>query len=154
MKNLVLKTVPQQNRYSFMELLLLADESEEVVNDYIDEGEMFSIQYEENLAGVILFIFHPGQIVEVKNMVVIEDFRGKGLGKTVLNMAFEVYRDRGLVKMIVGTANSSIANLAFYQKAGFRMTEIKRGFFEKYPTPIYENGIRALDMVMFERILT
>ena len=55
--------------------------------------------------------------------------------------------------MIVGTANSSIDNIAFYQKLGFRMAEIKRDFFKAYPTPIFENGIRALDMIVFEKEL-
>lgn len=153
MKNVILEIVAQEHRNSFMDLLLLADESEEVVNEYINEGEMYSILYGGEIAGVALFTFHPEQIVELKNVALGENFRGRGLGKMILNQAFEVYRTKGLEKMIVGTANSSIANLAFYQKAGFRMTEIKRGFFEKYPAPIYENGIRALDMVMFEKVL-
>ena len=55
--------------------------------------------------------------------------------------------------MIVGTANSSIDNIAFYQKLGFRMAEIKRDFFKAYPTPIFENGIIALDMIVFEKEL-
>lgn len=55
--------------------------------------------------------------------------------------------------MLVGTANSSIGNLAFYQKCGFRLCGIRRDFFLSYPQPIWENGIRALDMVMFERDL-
>lgn len=33
------------------------------------------------------------------------------------------------------------------------MVEIKKDFFKNYPIPIYENGIRALDMVMFEKKL-
>lgn len=153
MKKVVLKSVEQDHRKLYMEWLLLADESEEIVNGYINEGEMFSILYEGQAAGVILFTFHPGQTVEVKNMGLVKNYRGMGLGKTILQEAFEIYRAQGMQKMIVGTANSSIANLAFYQKAGFRMTEIKKGFFEKYPTPIYENGIRAMDMVVFEKIL-
>lgn len=56
--------------------------------------------------------------------------------------------------MIVGTANSSIGNLAFYQKVGFRITEVKKDFFSKYPEPIFENGIQALDMIMFEKNLS
>ncbi|WP_248736981.1 GNAT family N-acetyltransferase [Neobacillus rhizosphaerae] len=82
-----------------------------------------------------------------------EDCRGNGLGKLVVKEAFHLYKNKGLDKMIVGTANSSIDNLAFYQKLGFRMVEIKKDFFKNYPEPIFENGIRALDMVMFEKDL-
>lgn len=42
---------------------------------------------------------------------------------------------------------------AFYQKSGFRMLGIRRDYFADYPEPIIENGIRGLDMVLFERQL-
>lgn len=34
-----------------------------------------------------------------------------------------------------------------------RMFDIRHDFFSAYPEPIIENGIRALDMVLFERFL-
>ncbi|GAE37515.1 acetyltransferase [Halalkalibacter akibai JCM 9157] len=75
------------------------------------------------------------------------------MGKKIIAEAIQLYRLKNYKKMIVGTANSSIANIAFYQKAGFRLTEIKKGFFDKYPVAIYEDGIRAQDMIMFEKYL-
>lgn len=148
-----LKIINREERPLFLDYLLLADESEAIVKQYINEGEMFSIHYEGNIAGVVLFTFHPNDIVELKNIALVEDFRGRGMGKEVISEAFVIYQQQGFKQMIVGTANSSIANLAFYQKVGFRMTEIIKDFFKNYPTPIYENGIRALDMVMFQKDL-
>ena len=153
-KQSILKLLKQEERSSYINYLLLADESEEVVNSYINDGEMYSVLLEESIVGVVLFTFHPYYVVELKNIAFASSFRGKGLGKLVVNEAFEMYKKRGMCKMIVGTANSSISNLAFYQKAGFRMAEIKKDFFKKYPEPIFEDGIRALDMVMFEINLT
>lgn len=151
-KKITLKRIEKDDRSSFMEYLLLADERE-LINDYIYEGDMYAIHYQENVAGIVLFTFHPNNIVEVKNIAFITQYRGLGLGKLVLNDAFERHQAAGLHKMIVGTANSSIGNLAFYQKSGFRMAEIRKDFFSKYPQPIFENGIEALDMVVFERKL-
>ncbi|WHY87110.1 GNAT family N-acetyltransferase [Neobacillus novalis] len=148
-----LKAIETEKRNSFLDYLLLADESEEIVSEYINDGEMFAILCEGQIVGVAQFIFLQNGIVELKNIAIIEDYRGKGIGKLVINESFDLYKMKGLNKMLVGTANSSIANIAFYQKLGFRMVEIKKNFFKKYPTPIYENGIRALDMVMFERDL-
>ena len=153
-KQISLHMVKQEERSSYLEYLLLADESEQVVNTYISDGEMYAILFEENIAGVVLFTFHADDVVELKNIALASSSRGKGLGKLVVNEAFNIYKRRGMSKMIVGTANSSIGNLAFYQKAGFRMAEIKKDFFKKYPEPIFEDGIRALDMVMFEKDLT
>jgi ribosomal protein S18 acetylase RimI-like enzyme len=150
---MVLKSIKQEERHLYLNYLLLADESETIVKQYMNEGEMFSIHYEGKIAGVVLFISDSNQIVELKNIALAEDFRGLGLGKAVIRESFAIYQQKGYAKMIVGTANSSIANLAFYQKSGFRMDSIKRDFFRNYPTPIYENGIQALDMVMFEKDL-
>jgi ribosomal protein S18 acetylase RimI-like enzyme len=149
----MLEAVKKDDRRIYLGFLLLADESEEMVSEYINEGEMYVIKHAGETVGVVLFTFPSARIVEIKNIAFLESFRGRGLGKMVVLEAFDLYRSHGFEKMIVGTANSSIANLAFYQKAGFRMAEIKRDFFKKYPTPIFENGIRALDMVMFEKQL-
>jgi len=150
---LTLKEVSFGERRNFMNLLLLADENEEVVNEYINEGEMFSISFEDKLIGVALFITESTSIVELKNVALSPEYRGKGLGKEILKNAFERYRKKSFKKMIVGTANSSIDNIAFYQKAGFRIAGIRKNFFDKYSEPIYENGIRAIDMIMFEKHL-
>ncbi|MDP4550121.1 GNAT family N-acetyltransferase [Alkalihalobacillus macyae] len=106
------------------------------------------------MAGVVLFTYHPKQVVELKNIALKPEFRGRGLGKFVITEVFNRYKRKEINKIIVGTANSSIGNLVFYQKVGFRMSEIKKDFFKEYPEPIYENGLRALDMVMFEKDVT
>ncbi|WP_256218249.1 N-acetyltransferase [Bacillus sp. MUM 116] len=154
MKSVALEPVGQEKRILYFDYLILADESEEAVKEYIYDGEMFVICWDGIPVGVTLFIFHANDMVELKNIAIVEEFRGSGIGKQVVMEAIKKYRSKGMKKMLVGTANSSIANIAFYQKVGFRMVEIKKDFFKKYPTPIYENGIRALDMVMFEKDLS
>ncbi|WP_409250882.1 GNAT family N-acetyltransferase [Bacillus sp. SCS-153A] len=151
--SLLLSPVGLENRRDYLQLLLIADESAEAVNQYINEGDMFSIKFNDHLAGVLLFTPVKEGILELKNIALSSDCRGRGLGKASIYEALSYYRRKGVKKVIVGTANSSIDNIAFYQKAGFRMYDIKRGFFLKYPEPIYENGIRALDMLMFEKDL-
>ncbi|GAA0453588.1 GNAT family N-acetyltransferase [Alkalibacillus silvisoli] len=153
-ESIKLKSVSKQNREQFLSYLLLADESEDIVKQYIDKGDMFSIQVGNEIAGVSLFTYPSRDVVELKNIALAPEFRGIGLGKLVIYEACKIYVNKRICKMIVGTANSSIANIAFYQKVGFRLSEIKKNFFMGYPEPIYENGIRALDMVMFEKDLT
>lgn len=50
-------------------------------------------------------------------------------------------------RLIVGTGNSSLGELAFYQKCGFRITGVIPGFFDSYDPPIIEDGIPCRDMV-------
>ncbi len=52
-----------------------------------------------------------------------------------------------------GTGNSGIGQLAFYQKAGFRLWRVERDFFSPergYPEGIEENGIPLRDMVWMD----
>lgn len=149
-----LQLVESSNRLEFLPYLVMADESESVVKEYIAEGQMFAIMAgSDSVAGVALFVEDSEGVIELKNIALDPQFRGMGLGKQVINLAFEIFREKGFRQMMVGTANSSIANLAFYQKAGFRMAEIRKDFFLKYPEPIFEDGIQAVDMVVFEREL-
>jgi predicted N-acetyltransferase YhbS len=46
---------------------------------------------------------------------------GQGIGRAIVAWLIEEARRRGKTAVLVGTANSSIGNIAFYQKVGFRM---------------------------------
>ena len=54
---------------------------------------------------------------------------------------------------MVGTASSGIGQLAYYQKAGFRLARVERDHFSVargYPSGIEENGIPLRDMVWLD----
>lgn len=145
--------VDLQKKEKYKDFLLMADESEEVVNQYISRGEMFSLQFEKKIVGVILFMEESPEIIELKNIAILPSYRGKGFGKEAIKSACLFYRKKSYRKMLVGTANSSIDNIAFYQKCGFKIVGIRKDFFIRYPEPIFENGIQAIDMLMFEKEL-
>ncbi|MFD2923640.1 GNAT family N-acetyltransferase [Halobacillus naozhouensis] len=148
-----IKLLLVQARQDYLPYLLLADETVEIINEYINDGELYAIVYNQQTIGVCLFTFPTPYTVEVKNFAIQPENQGQGLGKRVMSCAFQLYKERGFEDMVVGTANSSIANLAFYQKTGFRMDGIIKDFFARYPEPLYEDGIRALDMIRFRRKL-
>lgn len=51
-------------------------------------------------------------------------------------------------ELMIGTGNSSINQLALYQKCGFRVIGVERDFFiNNYDEPIFENGIQCVDMI-------
>lgn len=136
-----LQQIAPGEREKFLHLLLIADESEELVRTYIDLGDLYVVLSEVGeQVGVV-------QVVgdEIKNLAIATEQQSKGFGKRTIKLLQERFP-----KLTVGTANSSIDNLAFYQKCGFRFTGVRRDFFLQYPEPIYENGIRAYDMLMLE----
>lgn len=142
-----------ENRSIYIDDLLLADEDEAIVETYIHTGRMYVILLDGKEIGVCLFTFPSEGTVEIKNFAIRKPYRGKGFGKKVISASTPLFQKLGYNEMIVGTANSSIENLAFYQKAGFRFYDIKKDYFLSYPRPFYENEIQGLDLIIFQRHL-
>lgn len=59
------------------------------------------------------------------------------------------------MKVELGTGNSSIDNLAFYQKMGFEMTALWLNYFAEqgYDSDLMEDGIACKHMLRFEYLL-
>lgn len=131
-----------------MELLLLADPSEDIVEEYLSRGECFIAEREQQIVGVyVLLPTRPGT-VELVNVAVAKDQQGKGLGKQLVMDALHTARTKGYKTIEIGTGNSSIGQLALYQKCGFRIVGVDFDFFIKhYPEEIFENNIQCRDMI-------
>ncbi|WP_079477733.1 GNAT family N-acetyltransferase [Halobacillus salinus] len=140
---------PIMDREAYLPFFLMADEDEEIVRTYIEEGDPFSIKYNHKDVGACLLTSPSPQAVEIKNIAISEDHRGLGIGKAVIQLIAEHCKERSFTELFVGTANSSIENLAFYQKAGFRFDSIHKGFFDAYPDTFYEHGIQGRDLIYF-----
>lgn len=131
-----------------MELLLLADPSCSLVETYIDKGKCFVAEENHQVIGVYVLISRSAETVEIINLAVSEEHQGKGIGRALLMDAIQTAKGLRYKRIEIGTGNSSIGQLALYQKCGFRMTSIDKDFFLKhYHEDIYENGIRCIDMV-------
>ncbi|MGF9888047.1 GNAT family N-acetyltransferase [Priestia megaterium] len=146
--------IHKDRRASYLNLLLIGDENEKVVKSYINEGSLFIIVYEKKEIGVVqCLIDEEESAVEVKNIGLKKAYRGKGIGSKVIKKLEALYECNHYSKMIVGTADSSLENIAFYKKAGFYQSGVKKNFFLQYVPPIYGNGLQAIDMIMFEKKL-
>lgn len=147
------------DRESFMELLLLADESEKQVRSYMNEGDLFAFfpAGETEPVGMVLALpLEPGE-VELKAVAISPNVQSKGLGKRMLAVVLAALTAGGYQRAIVGTGNSGVGQLAYYQKAGFRLHHIERDFFSPergYDEGIAENGILLRDMVWMDLDLT
>lgn len=131
-----------------MDLLLLADPSEEMIQKYIASGETYIVEHEGIIVGVYIFVSLGEGTVEIMNIAVREQFQGKGLGKQLIHDAMNRIKQAGYKRIEIGTGNSSIGQLALYQKCGFRIYGIERDFFlHNYPEVIVENGIQCVDMI-------
>lgn len=131
-----------------MQLLLEADPSKELVVEYCAGGLVYAAELAGDIAGVYVLLPLTELAVEVKNIAVAESARGQGYGKKLLRHALAEAERLGFSKVEIGTGNSSLDQLALYQKCGFRVDSIDRDFFTRnYPEPIIENGIVCRDMI-------
>jgi ribosomal protein S18 acetylase RimI-like enzyme len=143
-----------ENSKAPLDLLLLADPSIEVVNKYLKKGTCFAVYEGNDVIGVYILIPKKSDAMEIINIVVAKNYQNKGIGKLLVADAIKRAKKEKAKKLLVGTGNSSISQLAFYQKCGFRISGIKKDYFIKnYKKPIFENGIQCRDMIMLEIIL-
>jgi ribosomal protein S18 acetylase RimI-like enzyme len=131
MADYTLITVPSgAARERYLPLLLLADESLEQVRSYMHSGELYAFVGDDDVAvGIVLIIPAEQHSVELKAVAVDTTQQNRGIGRRMLAAVFEELRRRGVRRAIVGTANAGIGQLAYYQKAGFRLLRIERDFF-------------------------
>lgn len=130
------------------DLLLLADPSMEVVEEYASRGEVYGGFVSNSIIGAYVLIKTRPSTLELVNISICDEYQGKGIGKLLIYDAIDKAKMQGVKTLEVGTGNSSITQLAFYQKCGFRITGVDRDFFKKhYEEKIIENGIECVDMI-------
>jgi ribosomal protein S18 acetylase RimI-like enzyme len=149
--------VPAGSRERFLPLFVLADESAQQVQSYMNTGDLYVYFSEDDIAtGIVLAIPLEPDVVELKAVAIDPKQQGQGIGKRMLIDVLAELREIGCKRVVVGTANAAIGQLAYYQKAGFRLLSIERDFFSPargYAEVIEEAGIRMRDMVWMDFIL-
>lgn len=130
-----------------MDLLLLADPSEDAIKGYLDQSRCFIAWYEKVVAGVCVVKPVTEKTVELMNIAVSPSIQQRGVGTQLLKHVIQKVKDSGTQYLEVGTGTFGY-QLTFYQRHGFRVSRIDKDFFLKnYPEPIVEDGVRHQDML-------
>jgi ribosomal protein S18 acetylase RimI-like enzyme len=136
------------------ELLLLADPSQHLIEEYVRRGDCYIAEADNQVIGTYVLLPTRPETVELVNIAVAEHMHGRGIGKQLVRHAIQTAASKGFKTIEVGTGNSSLGQLALYQKCGFRIVGIDIDFFTRhYPEEIYENGIRCRDMIRLSQDL-
>lgn len=136
------------NKKEYMELLLLADEQEDMIDRYLERGDMFVLEDGGVLAECVVTREGDG-VYELKNIAVAPDCQRKGYGKQLIEFAFSYYGD--CERMVVGTGDVP-SSLGFYHSCGFTESHRVKNFFtDHYDHPMFEDGKQLVDMVYLKR---
>lgn len=137
-----------------MDLLLLADPSRKIVEEYLQRGQCFVAESNGQIVGSYVLLKTRPETVELVNIALEVTLHGRGLGKQLVMNAIEVAKSKGYKTIELGTGNSSVEQLALYQKCGFRITGVDLDFFTRhYSEVIFENGIQCRDMIRLSQDL-
>lgn len=137
------------DKRQYLDLLLLADEQEDMIELYLDKGDMFAL-YDDNLKSICVVTREDEYTYELKNIATYDQYQGNGYGRRLVEYLFEYYNDTCRV-MYVGTGDSpNILN--FYRKCGFKESHVIKNFFtDNYDHPIYECGEQLIDMIYLSK---
>lgn len=139
------------NKKSYSDLLLLADEQESMIDRYLERGEMFILK-ENGVKAVCVVTDENNGVCELKNIAVTPDSQRQGYGKKLVNYLVSCY-SKSHRQMIVGTGDVP-GTRGFYKNCGFEYSHRVENFFtDNYDHPMVEEGVLLKDMVYLKRDL-
>lgn len=135
-----------------MDLLLQADPSEEMINKYLPESEIFVAKNGSDIVGTFVLLATSEDEMELKNISVKKEYQRKGIGKAMIKQAVRITKMEDALFLIAKTADSSVGQQNFYRKMKFDEYYTVKGFYIKYyQQPIVEDGVEAVDQIAFRR---
>lgn len=138
-----------ENKKQYIDLLLLADESETMVDRYLERGDMFVLD-DDGVKAVSVITDETGGVCELKNIAVVPEFHRRGYGRRLINHLINHYSGQ-YSSMIVGTGDVPSA-VGFYQSCGFELSHRIENFFtDNYDHQMFEDGVLLKDMVYLKR---
>jgi len=141
----------KENRKKYLSLLLLADEQEDMIDRYIENGAMYVLD-DDGIKCECIVTDEGNGVLEIKNIATVLEEQGKGYGKAMIDFIVRKYAGQYSV-LQVGTGDSPLT-VPFYEKCGFVRSHILPNFFtDNYDHPIYECGVQLVDMIYLQRYL-
>ena len=142
--------VENNEKRKYMKLLLLADESEKMIEKYLDRGRMFVSVIDGNVVCQCVVTDEGNGILEIKNIATEPLYQRKGYAKTMIEEIERMFYGK-YDTLQVGTGDSPLT-IPFYEKCGFSYSHRVENFFiNNYDHPIIEDGLTLKDMVYLKK---
>lgn len=97
---------------------------------YLDNSLIYCLVYEnENeILGYISFSF-DGEMLEIFNFCVKENYQRSGIGTKIMNYAFNLFTSKGLKSSILEVRESNKKAISFYEKLGYVQISIRKKYY-------------------------
>lgn len=140
----------EKNKKQYLSLLLLADEQEDMIDRYLDRGDMLVMEIGGEVICECVITDEGDGILEIKSLATEPRYQKMGYARRMIDHLCSTYRESYDV-LQVGTGESPMT-LPFYEKCGFSYSHrIKDFFTENYDHPIIEGGVLLRDMVFLRK---
>ena len=124
----------EKHKKQFLSLLLLADEQENMIDQYIDKGIMYVLD-DNGIKGECIITDEGGGVLEIKNIAILPKWQRKGYGRVLIDFISAKYGEKYSV-LQVGTGDSPLT-IPFYEKCGFTRSHSIKNFLQTiYNHPI------------------
>lgn len=141
-----------ENKRRYLPLLLLADEQEDMIERYLERGEMFALGDQDGALAICVVTNEGEGQLEIKNLAVRPDMQKRGYGRMLIDFIADHYRGR-YHTLLVGTGDSPLT-VPFYERCGFVRSHVVKDFFtDHYDHPIIEDGVLLQDMVYLKKAI-
>ena len=121
----------KENKKLYLDLLLLADEQEDMIDRYLERGTMYVLDADGVKAECVVTDEGDG-ILEIKNLAVAPDSQRCGYGRRMIRFLTDAYS--GCFDILqVGTGDSPLT-IPFYESCGFKNHTWLRGFSQSTMT--------------------
>ena len=139
------------NKKQYMDLLLLADESELMIDKYLPDGDLFAL-YDDDLKSVCVVSHIDSDTCELKNIATYEQYQSKGYGKALIDFVSDFYQN-DYKYMLVGTGEVPWI-VSFYNSCGFEYSHrVKNFFIDNYDHSMFDGDIQLVDMIYLKKEL-
>lgn len=145
--NLIITEV-DNDKEQYLPLLLIGDESETMIDRYLDSGTLYVGLFNDKPIAVCVTVKLDPNTVEIKNLAVDAEYRRHGYGRRMLEYVESQHSNK---MFILGTGETP-STLRFYESCGYSYSHRIPNFFtDNYPTPIIEEGVTLRDMIYLKK---
>lgn len=157
MQEIALRVAQTTELEQLVNLLHDADEDDQVISKYATNPACTSYFAEtsQNSTSPIgaATILWAGPESEIIHIAIRPDLRGQGYGKALMSELLQEARRHGVPALLIGTDNTALDTIFFYQKCGFRIDHVRPDYFNYIQPPAFNNGLQIRDMLVLRHPL-